>query len=254
MKPYKKILDKQLWDDVILHSMSPEKPVKSIVLPARTITNPKLPSSSTKRPISTFELLSSSPFSTVINREHVVELSSWIDRKSTTYSLSSIPYEFQLILRGSRDDFRPKTFWEMCNGRAGTIVVLKVSGTDEILGGYNPLTWDNKAGGGDFIETNSSFIFSLKNGKIENSILSRVVDNDRALYYYDSNCQNVLGLYFGNCEFMMESNISDFTQDKLRWCDRGSDDNDNYYEKQIRSTTEKFSIKDYEVFKFIKKQ
>ncbi|RHZ67620.1 hypothetical protein Glove_300g65 [Diversispora epigaea] len=245
MKPYKKILDKQLWDDVILHSMSPEKPVKSIVLPARTITNPKLPSSSTKRPISTFELLSSSPFSTIINQEHVAELSSWIDRKSTTYSLSSIPYEFQLILRGSRDDFRPKTFWEMCNGRAGTIVVLKVSGTDEILGGYNPLAWDNKVGGGDFIETNSSFIFSLKNGKIENSILSRVVDNNRALYHYDSNCQNVLGPYFGNCEFMMESNVSDFTQDKLRWCDRGPGGNDNYYEKQIRSTTENFSIEDY---------
>ncbi|RHZ67577.1 hypothetical protein Glove_300g77 [Diversispora epigaea] len=52
------------------------------------------------RPISTFELLSSSPFSTMINQEHVAELSSWIDRKSTTYSLSSIPHKFQLILLG----------------------------------------------------------------------------------------------------------------------------------------------------------
>ncbi|RHZ66089.1 hypothetical protein Glove_309g108 [Diversispora epigaea] len=38
------------------------------------------------------------PFSTIINKEYVTELSSWIDRKSATYSLANIPYKFQLIL------------------------------------------------------------------------------------------------------------------------------------------------------------
>ncbi|RHZ83741.1 hypothetical protein Glove_87g280 [Diversispora epigaea] len=37
--------------------------------------------------------------------KHVAEISSWIDRKLTIYSLSNIPYEFQLILRRSRDGF-----------------------------------------------------------------------------------------------------------------------------------------------------
>ena len=86
-------------------------------------------------------------FSTIINKEHVAELSSWIDRRSTAYSFANIPYEFQLILRGSRDGFHPKTFWNMCHGYAGTIVVAKVSGTDEIVGGYNPLAWDNSTTG-----------------------------------------------------------------------------------------------------------
>ncbi|RHZ85525.1 hypothetical protein Glove_64g67 [Diversispora epigaea] len=93
VKPYKKILEKQLWDDIIQHSISPNKSVNSHILPARIISNP----------ISTPEFPSrvNEPFSTMINNEHVSELSSWVDRKSTIYSLTNIPYEFQLILRGS---------------------------------------------------------------------------------------------------------------------------------------------------------
>ncbi|RHZ67635.1 hypothetical protein Glove_300g119 [Diversispora epigaea] len=237
VKPYKKILEKQLWNDLIQHRMFPNKPVKSLVLPARIISISDLPSRS---------------FSTIINNEHVAELSSWIDRKSTTYSLSNIPYEFQLILRGSRDGFHPKTFWEICNGHTGTIVLAKVAGTDEIVGGYNPLTWNNSTKG-VYMETNDSFIFSLKNGNIQKSILSRVADNIKALFYHIPNDQNLDGSLFGNCEFMMKSNVSDFTQDKLCWCDYNPKYN-TYYEKPIRTTNEKFSITDYEVFKIIKKR
>ncbi|RHZ67618.1 hypothetical protein Glove_300g66 [Diversispora epigaea] len=240
VKPYKKILEKQLWNDLIQHHMSPNKPVKSIVLPERTFSTPELPSRVNE------------PFSTIINNgEHVAELSSWIDRKITTYSLSNIPYEFQLILRGSRDGFRPKTFWEMCIGHAGTIVLAKVAGTDEIVGGYNPLAWDNSTNN-TYIETNDSFIFSLKNGNIQKSILSRVINRSYALAYHNSNNQNTDGPWFGNCEFMMQSKVSDFTQDKLCWCDYDPGYN-THYEKPIRTTNEKFSIVDYEVFKIIKK-
>ncbi|RHZ78387.1 hypothetical protein Glove_165g121 [Diversispora epigaea] len=229
VKPYKKILEEKLWDDLIQHHMFPNKPVETLVLPARII---------------------STPLSTIINKEHVAELSSWIDRKSTIYSLLDVPYEFQLILRGSKDGFHPKTFWKMCHGHAGTIVVVKIAGTDEIVGGYNPLAWDNSTGGKD-MKTNDSFIFSLKNGTIKNSILSRVINNKEALFYHSYNYQNIRGPYFGNCRFMMESNVSDFTQDKLCWCYYNSSKSP-YYEKPIRTTNEKFSIVDYEVFKIIK--
>ncbi|RHZ83795.1 hypothetical protein Glove_87g14 [Diversispora epigaea] len=249
VKPYKKILEEQLWDDIIQHSKSPNEPVASLVLPARIISNPELPS----RTITTPELPSriNGPFSTIINKEHVAELSSWIDRLSTIYSLSNIPYEFQLILRGSLDGFHPKTFWNMCNGHAGTIVIAKVAGTDEIVGGFNPLAWDNSKSGAR--ETNDSFIFSLKNGNIQNSILSRVKNQNEALYFYGSHdYQNTNGPLFGNFEFMMQSKVSDFTQDEECWC--YFDPNQYYYEKPIRTTKDEFSIVDYEVFKIIKKQ
>ncbi|RHZ78589.1 hypothetical protein Glove_159g7 [Diversispora epigaea] len=74
IKPYKKILEKQLWDDIILHSMSPNEPITSLVLPARIISNPDLPSRTISTPefpsrtIPTPELPSrvNDPFSTII--------------------------------------------------------------------------------------------------------------------------------------------------------------------------------------------
>ncbi|RHZ83908.1 hypothetical protein Glove_87g16 [Diversispora epigaea] len=222
----------------------PNKPVNSFVSPARSILTPKL----TSRVNETF--------SSTINKEHVSELSSWVDRKSTIYSSANNPYEFQLILRGSRDGFHPKTFWNMCHGHAGTIVVVKIAGTDEIVGGYNPLAWDNSKRGSK-MKTNDSFIFSLKNRNNENSILSRVIDSsNRALYYH--NDQNTHGPWFGNCEFMMKSDVSDFTQDKQCRCRVGSFNRQKsryfFYEKSITTSSKNFSIVDYEVFKIIKKK
>ncbi|RHZ83858.1 hypothetical protein Glove_87g98 [Diversispora epigaea] len=240
MKPYKKIFEEQLWDDITQHFISPNEPITSLVLPARIVSNPELPSRVNE------------PFSTIINNEHVAELSSWIDRKPTIYSLANIPYEFQLILRGSRDGFHPKTFWNMCHGHAGTIVVAKVAETDEIIGGYNPLAWDKSTRG--YRETNDSFIFSLKNVSIQNSILSRVINENEALYYRGSGDQNIYGPEFGNLEFVMKSDASDFTQDKKCRCLYVDNHSSNYYEKSIRTTNKTFSILDYEIFKIIKKQ
>ncbi|RHZ67615.1 hypothetical protein Glove_300g107 [Diversispora epigaea] len=108
--------------------MFPNKPFKSIVLPREwTILNH--------------------------NQQRTCTCRRTFDRKPTTYSLSNIP-EFQLILRGgSRDGFRPKTFWEMCIGHAGTIALAKVSG-------YNPLAWDNSTNN-IYIETNDKYRWSM---------------------------------------------------------------------------------------------
>ncbi|RHZ51182.1 hypothetical protein Glove_482g44 [Diversispora epigaea] len=365
VRPYKKILESQLWDDITQYFMFPNKPVKSLVLPARIISpilssriisaanlssvlnlpsriisTPNLPSRIISAPnlspapnlpsriISTPNLFSttrttlnlpsriisapnlspalnlssriistpnlssitrttsnlpsnlspapnlpsriiptpnlpSTPdlplifiptpglaFSTVINKKHVAELSSWIDRRSTTYHLVKIPYEFQLILRGSRDNFHPKTFWNMCHGCAGTIVVAKVAETDEIVGGYNPLAWDNSTGGA-YMKTKDSFIFSLEYDNIrKSSIISRVEDQSGALLYYKSNLQDVYGPSFGYSEFVMESNVSNFTRDEKSICCYIS--SCHAYKKPIRTTNERFSIVDYEVFKIIK--
>ena len=49
-----------------------------------------------------------------------------------------LPYKFQLLLRGSRDGFTPKTFHDLCDNKPVTNTFIKVKGTEEILGGYNP--------------------------------------------------------------------------------------------------------------------
>ncbi|RHZ75062.1 hypothetical protein Glove_217g288 [Diversispora epigaea] len=230
IKPYKKILDKQLWNDLKQYLLLPDRPVKSIILPPRLILTQELPARINE------------PFSTIINKEHTAIISSWIDYQPTSYSSRNNPYEFQLILRGSKDGFAPRTFWDICHGHANTIVITKVKGTNEIIGGFNPLAWD-KAKIGD-MDTNKSFIFSFKGGNIHNSILSRVQNSKYALFY--SGLKDKWGPWFGNDEFIMSSKVSDFTKDKQNQCYSPID---NCYEE----SSDRFSIIDYEVFKVVKK-
>ncbi|RHZ60549.1 hypothetical protein Glove_352g30 [Diversispora epigaea] len=236
IKPYKKILDKQLWEDLNQYLIDPDLPVKSIILPPRTILVQELPARTTK------------PLSAIITYEHVAEISSWIDRKSSTYSLTNTPYEFQLILRGSVNGFAPQTFWDTCHGHASTVVIIKVKGTEEILGGYNPLIWNGNVNINKYENTNDSFIFSLKNGNIQNSILSRVKIPTNAILNISKSTQYLNGPYFGHGLYML-SLSSNFTLDN--YC--ASNNNSGHYEKPIRTITDKFSIVDYEVFKVIKK-
>ncbi|RHZ77484.1 hypothetical protein Glove_177g133 [Diversispora epigaea] len=188
-------------------------------------------------------------FSTIISEEHAAEISKWIDRKKTEYTLTNIPYEFELILRGTRDGFAPKTFWNMCHGHAYTVVLVKVKGTDEIIGGYNPLPWDNRNTKDKWMETKDSFIFSLKDGNMENSILSRIQRTKYAIANVSKEDQKEFGPCFG--DFWMHSKKSNFALDAGCFCRNKS----IYYEKPIRASTlsEYFSIIDYEVFKIVKK-
>ncbi|RHZ89526.1 hypothetical protein Glove_13g148 [Diversispora epigaea] len=117
-------------------------------------------------------------------------------------------------------------------------MVAKVKGTDEILGGYNPLAWDNTydCPWDQWMETKDSFIFSLKNGNIQNSILSRVKKTQFAIANISKNYQNRFGLRFG--DFFLYSDKSDFTLDNLNQYYVKS----NYEEKIRTSLSRNFSI------------
>ncbi|RIB29210.1 hypothetical protein C2G38_2057257, partial [Gigaspora rosea] len=130
VQPYKQILENDLWDDITRKFMSPNRQVSSIILPPRKILTPTLPVRNTD------------PFSTVINEAHAAEIASWVDKKENTYSLTNNPYEFKLLLRGTRDGFTKDSFWNLCDKQTHLVVVMKVKGTDEIIGGYNPVGWD----------------------------------------------------------------------------------------------------------------
>ncbi|RHZ85093.1 hypothetical protein Glove_71g120 [Diversispora epigaea] len=227
IKPYKIILDKQLWKDIYQHLSIPDRPVQSTILPPRSIETKE-------------------SFSNIISEDHAAEISSWIDHKTTTYSTTNNPYKFELILRGTKDGFAPQTFWNICHGHAHTVVVAKVKETDEIIGGYNPLAWDNTYNGkhSKWMKTNDSFIFSLKNGNIQNSILSRVKDTEYAIKNVNKIYQKDYGPYFG-FGFCLHSNKTNFNLDNTSF----SNLTNNLYEKPIRTLSTDFSVDNYEVFK-----
>ncbi|RIB21919.1 TLD-domain-containing protein [Gigaspora rosea] len=230
VQPYHQILDKNLWNDIMNRTVNPNRQVLSVILPTRTILKPTLPPRISR---------SAETFSTIINEAHAAEISSWIDKKTETYSVTNNPYNFNLLLRGTRDGFTANAFWNLCDKQANTIVIMKVKNTDEILGGYNPINWDKSING--YISCDDSFIFSLKNGNILFSILSRIECSRNAIY-----CSSNYGPCFG-CN---DLDMVDFFNQDVNQCICLH----NSYEKAIKNLAgSRFSISEYEIFQIKKK-
>src|SRR6185436_14704126 len=84
-------------------------------------------------------------------------------------------YKLTLLYRHSMDG---KNFRQICAGKGPTVSVGKVLGTEELLGGYNPLAWetlDTLASSAIWSSTSESFIFSLDKDKPAKNIVSLVV-------------------------------------------------------------------------------
>ncbi|CAI2168903.1 15974_t:CDS:2 [Funneliformis geosporum] len=179
----------------------------------------------------------------IINLKHAAFIASWVDRTSHPYRLASIPYQFRLLLRSTRDGFTAAEFHKKCDNFDKTVTVLRVKDTKEILGGYNPLNWN----GSGYKSTSESFIFSFESmneGKsfdVNNGFkLSRVRNHqvDTAIYSY-ANCGPQWG---GNDLRAWGSFNADCCQ-----CVHYR------YEEAIRNNPDLFSAEEFEVFQLIKR-
>ncbi len=119
-------------------------------------------------------------------------------------------------------------------------MIVKVKDSDEILGEYNPIKWKKSTGGfGSYGTTKDSFIFSFDNNKIENVILSRVMDENKAIFN-----GSLIGPSFGNGDLIIwKLNVFENYKSFSR---------KNSYEKPIRKTENDFTVEECEVFQIIK--
>src|SRR6266536_2781111 len=159
VRPYKKLLKRKLYENLLNSHLDPiSEPIDNISLP---------------RNIKIERIIDSK----IVNLDIVSTISRWIDKtviinnKFTHIRELYLPYKFELLLRGSRDGLTSKTFHELCDGKPNTITFIKVKGTEEILGGYNPLKWESSGG---WFKTKDSFIFSFKNKNIKDAVISNV--------------------------------------------------------------------------------
>ncbi|GES81024.1 carbohydrate-binding module family 13 protein [Rhizophagus clarus] len=148
--------------------------------------------------------------SEIITLRHVKTISKWIKRLEITDELAT-SIEFKLLFRGSHDGFYPAKFHEICDNQSHTVIIVKVEGNNEILGGYNPIAWKS----------------------------DNIYDKKHAT---DNRCY--CGPSFGDGDLI----IWGFDLQKLRNYCRSSKKS---YEKPIRETEDVFFIEEYEVFRLI---
>ncbi|GES99117.1 carbohydrate-binding module family 13 protein [Rhizophagus clarus] len=213
--PYKKILPKELYKDLLKYFLNPKNQTDKKSKP-RMITK---------------EINIDSK---IITHQHAELILKWIDRLEITDEIKNM-YKFKLLLRGTRDGFTTKQFHEICDNQSHTVTIIKVKEGGEILGGYNPIAWKsdeyNEICEESYNDTKDSFIFSFMN--VENYILSRVKNNRFAILNHRN-----FGPSFGDGDLIL-----------LEDCGNCSN---NDYEKHIRKTTDDFSVEEYEVFQVIK--
>src|ERR1051325_11147525 len=123
--------------------------------------------------------------SVILEFEHFALFSSWIDMQhGLYYNSKNIPYNFNLLYRASRDGIKTSEFHKRCDNKGATIVIVKVEGTDSIVGGYNPLDWDTSE---SYKATNDSFVFSFTNkNDINTATVSHVNSFNHAIYCYSN--------------------------------------------------------------------
>ncbi|CAG8557732.1 6460_t:CDS:2 [Acaulospora colombiana] len=224
ISPYKQILDPQLWIDIWSKSnMVPDLQIVSSILPPRNI-------------LSKQTLVEN--VSNIMTNEHIAEIASWIDKKESPYKITENPYELKLLLRKDGKNFSINDFWKSCNREQNLIVILKVRETNEILGGYNPIGWSIPSDDWHYAKTYGSFIFSLKNGNMKRSILSKVKHAKAAIIN-----NRDYGPRFGATDLSMYVGPR---RELLYFCRQQN------YEKPIRNSAQNFDISHIEVFKISK--
>ncbi|UZO05054.1 uncharacterized protein OCT59_025415 [Rhizophagus irregularis] len=220
VRPYKKLLKRQLYEDLLNSHLDPNsEPTDDILLPR----NLKIDGIIDSKIVNNLNIIS-----TISRQIDKMVINNKFDHLRDLY----LPYKFQLLLRGSHDGFTPKKFHELCNDIPYTVTFIKVKGTDEILGGYNPIIWKSSRG---WNKTKDSFIFSFKNNNAKDAIISNVENTKCAIYHGNNN-----GPCFGDDIVIFSSKES--TNYSTIVCKK------SYYEKKMRDKDGVFSIEDYEVF------
>ncbi|GBC21661.2 hypothetical protein GLOIN_2v1835332 [Rhizophagus irregularis DAOM 181602=DAOM 197198] len=115
VKPYEEILPKELREEISkFHQIPGYKPTFNLLLPRYNID------------------------SNLANRKHFTIFASWIDKER-----GKLNYKFNLLYRASRDGDTAEAFHAKCDCKGATIVVAKITNSEQIVGGYNPLEWDS---------------------------------------------------------------------------------------------------------------
>jgi hypothetical protein len=210
--PLKKLLPKDLVDDLIKFHISPNRKLNNDIQSPRNFYD-----------------------SNLVNSQHFAIFASWIDKKRKShYCVRNNPYKFNLLYRASRDGYSPVSFHAKCDNKGPTIVVAKIENSKKIVGGYNPLQWDTS---NKYKSTINSFIYLFTDKKdIKTAKVGFSDGNQYSIGNYSENGP----VFGGGCDLVCENDV--------KW----KSDSGYSYHPKIDDIPKNFEICDYEVFQVIK--
>ncbi|CAB4408033.1 unnamed protein product [Rhizophagus irregularis] len=135
--------------------------------------------------------------SEIINKDHIKLFTNWINKKDTEYTSFNNKYEFKLIYSSNKDGSDPMDFHAKCNYIRETITVVKVN-TGQIIGGYNPVSWNIVNGG--FYHSNDCFIFNISSPTTAK--IGRAKNSNNSIYCGSS----YMPIFGGGNDLYIESN------------------------------------------------
>ncbi|RHZ72836.1 hypothetical protein Glove_238g15 [Diversispora epigaea] len=215
IRPYKKILPRNVYEDVMSYHLAGTEPKTIINLTSR---------------IGSWQIDSN-----IIKPKHAAILANWINRSEDEHGIitTKIPYDFTLLYRGTLHGFKDEIFRGYVNNQGSAVVIIKVKGSNQIIGGYNPCGWIYRSIP-TWTNTFDSFIFTFGNGKTNSNVkVSRVNNAEYAVY---DNANN--GAQFGQSDLVIKHSIGT--------CNMHS------YKDRIMDTNS-FIIEEIEAFKIVEK-
>jgi len=229
--PYIELLPRELRSDLLYYHLQNNYKPKTQMLPQRKGQLPDVDS-------------------VVINKQQAscilqkIAESTQSDRVEQVPARKQIaPYKLILLYRESRDNSNnndektmAKKFRQMCTNKGPTVAVGRVKDTEEILGGYNPLSWGTGDNRNRYVSTRESFIFSLNKDDIEKSIVSFVKNEQKAIFECSTYLPN-----FGNCALFFGGYCGEIYKPVASI-------SGSCYQIPIRSTEDRFTWVDWEVF------
>ncbi|GBC09566.1 hypothetical protein RclHR1_08990010 [Rhizophagus clarus] len=212
--PFRALLPEDLINNILAFHTAPNEKLSNDIQPPR---NPRYGT-------------------TMVNSQHFAIFSSWIEKNTDPhYNFKHIPYNFNLIYRASRDGFETDIFHKKCDYKGATIVIIKMKGSEQIFGGYNPFSWDLRC---DYRTTKDSFIFTFIDRK-DIKTAKVVYSNGQCSIGCYQGYGPMFGyyLYYKNTNWVINNEFSR-----------------NYPDINIPVTSlvENIDIDDYEVFQVIK--
>ncbi len=205
--PYKDLLPQDLLSDILRYHMVPNSTPMLNFKPSRS------------RKTNSF----------LINYNVFKLFAKWIDKKNDE---KNMPYQFTLLLRGTRDGFDAAKFHQLCDGKGATISFGRIKDSKQIVGGYNPLHWYQN---GQYANSRDSFLFKIiDSNNLNTAQIGRISTNyGNAVYYHPS-----YGPTFGGGNDLLAQGNS--------W----TANNHTYANISIPNN---FKIDEYEVFQVVKK-